>query len=328
MSDPTQPQVPPPGPPPGSFPTAPTPPPAAPPPTVQQPAVATAPPAYAAAPAGYAAPPPGYGAPPPAYPAPAVQGWGQAPPPQPNKRKPGVIIGAAVAAIGLVGGTFAVINLTKDKEKPAVPTTPSGVGVTIDPNDGPAPAPPDTPATIPGPTTPPSVVTTTLPPPTTGPPPTSPPPTSPPSGDVQSVFDRVAVAVPGGWDVQSADEGFVSLQTDGAMYFVTAGQFNGDAHTLVSGYFQQSVQGQLQDVQVQGEGDADVPTSSVVSGYVLSYQGVLATQQGSVPVEGIIIAYVTQDGIGVATETFNAVGAFDTFVNDYDAMLNSVISTL
>ncbi len=317
-----------------SDPTQPTPGAPQPPSTTQQPAApapasAPPPPGYAPPPPGYAPPPPGYappGYPPGAFPAPAAQTWGQAPPPQANKRKPGLIIGAAVAAVGLVGGTFAVINLTKDKDKPAVPTSASDVGVTIDPNDGPAPAPPDTPATIPGPTTPPSVVTTTLPPPSTTN--TTPPSTIPPSGDVQQVFDRVSVAVPSGWEVGSAESGFVALATDGAAYYVTAGQVDTDAHTLTSAYFEQAVTSQLENVQIQGEGDADLPTSSVVSGYILSYQGVLATQQGSLPVEGIIITYVAQDGVAAITETFNPVGDFDSFIDAYDAMLNSILSTL
>ena len=309
MSDPTQPPT---------VPTPVTPPPAAAPPVAAP--VAAPPPGFAAAPPGY---PPG------TYPAPGAAAWGAAPAPQPTKRKSGVIIGAAVAAVALVGGTFAVINLTQDKKESSTPSNGGGVGVTIDPDDGPAPAPPSTSATVPGPTTPPTVVTTTLPPPTTSPPTTSTPTTvSTGGGDTQTVLGNIAVTVPSGWEVGTAADGFVALGTDGAAFYITALPFQGDASQLVAAYMQEVVSAGLENVTVDGEGPTDLPTSSVVSGHVLAYQAVLATQQGSVPVEGLLVCFITQDGIGVVMETFNATGDFESHSADYNAMINSVISTL
>ena len=127
---------------------------------------------------------------------------------------------------------FAVINLTKDKED-AGPTTPASVGGHHQPRRRPGPGPAGTPATVPGPTTPPSVVTTD----------------AAAADDLaaddvtaddrvdrgvtpRAVFGSIAVTVPYGWEVGTAADGFVALGTEGAAVYITALPFNGDAQQL------------------------------------------------------------------------------------------------
>jgi hypothetical protein len=287
-----------------------------PPPAAAPPPAAPATPApavMAPAPAPPAGPPPG------AFPAPAAASWGAgAAPAAGTRRHPGVIVGGAVAAVAVLGGVFGVINLTRDKPTPATPN------VIPTPVPDPGPTPSTLPVvTIPGPQPPPTVVTTTIPPSTTTTQPEPPPPTP---SDSQAVFDRVSVGVPDGWDVLSAEEGSVLLGTDGAEYRVLADRIDGDAETIVRNWV--SDPGGLDGYTVTGTSPLDLPTSAVVSAFAATWEAVLVTQQGSLPVEGVVIAYVTQDGIAVLTETFNAIGDFDSFAADFDAMLSSVVASL
>jgi hypothetical protein len=272
-----------------------------------------------AAPAVPAPAPPPAGPPPGAFPAPAAGSWGSgAAPAQGNRRRPAVIVGGAVAAVAVLGGVFGVINLTRDKAEPASPN------VLPTPVPDPGPTPSTLPVvTIPGPQPPPTVVTTTIPPSTTT---TQPEPPPPPPSDAQVVFDRISVGVPDGWDVLTAEEGRVLLGTDGAEYLVLADRIDADAETIVRNWV--SDPGGLDGYTVTGTSPLDLPSSAVVSGFAATWEAVLVTQQGSLPVEGVVIVYITQDGIAVLTETFNAVGDFESYAHDFDAMLGSVVASL
>jgi hypothetical protein len=249
--------------------------------------------------------------------------WGRgAAPSQPHRRTPGVIIAAAVAGIAVLGGIFGLINLASDK--------PEAVGATLDPAVVPTavPDPGVSPSTlplvtVPGPQPPPTVVTTTVPSATT----TSTPPSPPPPGSgSQLVLDRIAVAVPPGWDVLDAEQGSVLLGTEGAQYHVLASTAEADAEALVRTWVADP--GGLESYTVTHASAVEAPSSSVVSAFVATWEAVLVTQQGTLPVEGVVNGYVTQDGIGVLTETFNAIGDFESFSADYSAMLGSIIATL
>jgi hypothetical protein len=261
--------------------------------------------------------------PPAAFPAPAAPTWGQGAAPAPaQKRKPAHIVVAAGAAVGVIGGALGLIGMLKD-EKP-VAAAPGLVVTAPDPTLG--PAVPDGPAPLvaPGPQVPASVVTTTIPPATT----TTVAPAPPaPTGDVQSVTGNIGVAVPDGWDVTSSSDGFVLLETSGAQYRVVTGSGYTDSVDLA----QQWINGQMDEVQdltVTDSGPATLPSANVVSGYTVVYEGVLATQQGTLPVESVVLAYVTQDGTGVVLETFNAKGDFGSYGADYGAMTDSVVRSL
>jgi hypothetical protein len=239
-----------------------------------------------------------------------------------------MIIGGAVAAIALIGGVFALVNSGKDGPK-TDPNPINNIGPVIN-TDGPAPAPPATVATVPGPT-PPSVVTTTIAPPPTSPPPTSPPPTTPGTASTgnQPVLDKIAVAIPSGWKVIKAESGYVFLAADSgdAQYRVAAGPTKGTAQSLADSWIADSAKF-LTSVKADQSKAADTPSSNVVSAWFAHYNGVLATNSGSLPVEGYVYTFVTQSGVGVITEAFIAQGGLDKHVKALQAMLDSVIATL
>jgi hypothetical protein len=237
-----------------------------------------------------------------------------------------VIIAAATSAVFVLGGAFALLNSTRH-ESTKVPVV-ANVGPTIDPNAGPTPAPPKPPPTVPGPVTPPIV---TLPPPSTAPATTTTipaTPTGPTNGNnLQTVTGPVSVAVPDGWTVDKAKPGFVLLSTNGAEYRVKAGKTELDAEAIAADWIQNDTEG-VDDLVVTDSGSLKLPSGKIVSGFTVSYTGVLATQQGSQPVEGTVIVYIGQSGLAVLTETFNAQGDFENHLEDYTTMLRSVVSTL
>ena len=259
--------------------------------------------------------------PPPAYPAqispasvpPAWQGGA---PVAPTKKKAGVIIAAAVAGVAVIGGAIGLIGLTQAGAEP------------VDGSDvaAPAPDPGPTPPTVPVVTTPGPQPPPTVPAPQPEPAPTPEPEPTPLSGG-QAVFDRIAVGVPEGWEVTTAEEGVVVLSTTGAELAVVAQPVQSDAESLVRSWVADPPGG-LEAVTIGHMEAVNPPTSSVVSTFVAEYTAILPTHQGSVPVEALVIAFVTQDGIGVLVETFNEAGAFDSYAGDYGAMVDSIIATL
>jgi hypothetical protein len=258
------------------------------------------------------------------FPAPAAATWGQGSAPvTANKRKPGVIIGAAASSVFVLGGVLGLVNLTKHDSKPA--PTPIVNGPTINPNDGPTPAPvvPKPPTPVPGPTPAPVVSTTTVPPrpsPTPTPAPSS-------SGETQPVFGSISVTVPDGWSVAQADEGYVAMGDNDAVFQVTAVETNANASDIAEAYLQ-TMQG-IDNVVIGDHGNAKLPSSNVVSAYYVMYDGVYVTQQGgSLPVSSQVIAYTTRDGVGVVVEATYKKGSFATYKDDFVSMINSVISTL
>lgn len=137
------------------------------------------------------------------------------------------------------------------------------------------------------------------------------------------------MAVPSGWSVDYADEGDVALITDGAQFSVEIYQKPGNAQQLMAAYLD-SVAGisGVEDMTVTGGGDHKLPSSKFVSAYEAQYEGVLATQQGSVPVEADVITYVTADGVGIVVEAFNEKGQFSHYSSAYSTMLTSVVRSV
>jgi hypothetical protein len=261
--------------------------------------------------------------PPAAFPAPATATWGQGAAPAPaQKRKPGHIVVAAGAAVGVIGGALGLIGMLKDE--PKVAAAPGLVVTAPDPTLG--PAIPDAPAPLvaPGPQVPASVVTTTIPPATTT---TQAPAPAAPTGDEQTVTGDITVAVPGGWDVTNSSDGFVLVETSGAQFRVVTATGYADSVELAQDWVNKQMD-EVQNLTITDSGAASLPSANVVSGYSLVYEGVLATQQGTLPVESVVLAYVTQDGVGVVLETFNAKGDFGSYGADYGAMTDSVVRTL
>jgi hypothetical protein len=245
--------------------------------------------------------------------------WNTATPPPPNaKRKPAVIIAAGVAAISLVGGGFALANVVKgDPDAPPPPTIPAVTA--IDPADGPAPAP--LAPSLPGPSIP-APTTVSAQPPTTQPSPAS-------DTDFVELVGGVILPVPSGWSVSNQSDTSVLLQTDGADFRVifTEAPANQSADALVSEVLTSLISDEVADLSV---GDITVdspPTASVVSAASAAFEGTIATTQSSAPVEGLVFAFVGQDGLAMVVDTLNLAGSYDEFEQGYNQMLVSLLTT-
>lgn len=258
---------------------------------------------------------------PPAAPAAATWGQGTAPV-APTKRKTGTIVIAAALAVGVLGGGFGLLNSMKGKTEST--TAPASIVGLPDPTAGPAIPDAQEPAPLPGPAPAPAIITTTVPDEPEPAPQDEPAPVS--SGDTQAVGGDISVGIPAGWEVTSAEDGYVLVSTDGAEYRVLITDGFDDAQSLANAWVDNQ---ELQDVQINDEFNANPPSASVVSSYLIQYQALLVTQQGgSIPVESIVLAYITQDGTGVVVETTNEVGDFDGFSDAYNEMTLSVEQTL
>jgi hypothetical protein len=261
--------------------------------------------------------------PPAAFPAPAVTTWGQggAAPAPASKRKSSTMVVAAAITVGVIGGGFGLVNVMKGET--AATAQPAALIALPDPTAGPAIPGAAVPATIPGPQPAPAIITTTIPEPVVEPEPEPAPAQT--GGGVQPVQGDISVAIPDGWEVLAAETGYVLLGTDGAEYRVLTSDGYTDAQSLAAAWLNSQ---DLQDVQVTDEGAATLPTSAVIDAYVATYEAVLVTQQGSLPVESIVFTYITQDGTGIILETTNAQGDFGSYATAYDLMQRSVEQSL
>ena len=285
------------------------------------------------------------GAPPPGWGPPTVQGWGGAPAPKANKKGPIFIVVAVVVIIGLIGGGFALLNAGKDEEKPGPsnndtdePTAVDVLGPGADPDAGPAPEEPEPDVSPPGPETEDPVEPDEPDEPDEPVEPDEPPvePDEPPvepvnTGDVVDVGAGVTVALADGWDVASNDgDGLVDLQTDGAFFRVILQSMEEgeDANTLMQLWVDNFLNNELADWTITSAQDINPPVSSVFHAAAIEFSGYFATNQGSVPVEGLAIAMVRQDGLGVIIDVLNAEGQYEAYSADYDAMFSSVLDSL
>jgi hypothetical protein len=262
----------------------------------------------------------------PTFPAAPTWGAGGTAPVPPTRRHAIVIVAIAVAVVVAIGAVFAVVNLARDEPAPPGETATPVAGPTIDPTAGPTPAPPATPVTLPGPPPPPTITTTITVATTT----TTTTPTTP-GGRTETVLGDISVAVPDGWDVLVNDGGQVVLMNDSAdaqFEVIAASDLGADAAAVLNEFVTSVLSDQVEQIEVVIQQPAQLPTSAVVSGEQMVYSAVLASQQGSIPVEGLILAYVTQDGTGIVMDTFNLSGQFDNFADDYRTMTDSVIASL
>jgi hypothetical protein len=231
--------------------------------------------------------------------------------------------------VAVLGGIFAAGNLFGGDEKPSASADEIPGAIVV--SDAPTPAPPVT-IPAPGPSVPEPVVTTTIP--------ENPPPTISPepvdeggstTGDLQMVTQGgIGVAVPSGWSVEYSEAnestGYAEIVTEGALFTVQAQPWDGDAGSLAEAWVELQSQS-VDSIEFEG-GESAVPSANVVSAFGGQYSGLLAGQQGSVPVEAVVLTFITQDGIGVILETFNAIGDWDQHVDAYVEMRDSVIATL
>ena len=334
MSDPNVPGQQPPPPPGTPPPPPPAPPqqPAYPPPGAPQPPPgsfgAPAAPAAPAAPQPYA-PQPGYYPPPGAAGAPpgSFGGYPQAAAaaPKSSKLKPAIVIGALVGVIALVGGGLALFGSSQDtEERPAV--VPTGLP-TLDPSTGPQPSEPIDPAPTPGPDPDPVVTTTTE-----APEPEPEPDPEPPTGDVAEVGGGVSVEIAKGWTLADEQDGYVQIQSpkgDGNLYvsLYDAG-FGKDPIEAMSNYIEEMIRPYVSELKNTDPELLTATSGNVIGGAKIEYTGVQAGQAGNVPVEGLVLAYVRQDGSIVVYEEMNEAGAYPALQDAYGSMFESFVATL
>jgi hypothetical protein len=321
---PAPPQQPPPQqPPPQPAPPQPAPPVAQAPYPPPQPGV---PPQGYAAPGAPTAPPGSFGA----YPT-------QPPPPQPsNKLKPIVVIGVLVAVMAVVGGGLALFGSSQDSEERSE-VVPTGLPV-LDPSQGPQPSEPIEPTPTPGPDPDPVVTTTTEAPepepdpdPDPGPGP-GPDPGPGPSGDAVEVGGGVSVVPAPKWKVAAQEAGFVQLNApsgDGNLYVSVYDESIGSEPIgVLTNYVEAMVVPYVSELQTTEPEALTGVGGNIVGAAKVEYAGVQAGQSGNIPVEGLILSFVRQDGTVVVYEEFNIAGAYEGLQPDYKSMLESVLATL
>ncbi len=267
--------------------------------------------------------------PPPPPPPPAYPPVGYPPPGAPARRmSPILLIVGVVAGVLVLGAVFFFVGRAfaggGDDEPVAAPSEAPGVLTPIPAPTQPSVEPiPSQPAPAPGPATPspiesqPSSETIPAPPPTT---PQAPEPTddpdSGPNTDAVQIVDigaGVEVAVPPGWEASQIEGGGVLISRDLAssgLYLldVPAGTTGGD---VINYWVREVVSQRLSDLQLISE-ITPIPADtspSVISAATVTYEGVLVTQQGSIPTAGFILAFVRGDGISLVINNF----AFEGF---------------
>jgi hypothetical protein len=280
------------------------------------------PPQGYAAPGAPAAPPGSFGT----YPT-------QPPPAQPsNKLKPIVVIGVLVAVMAVVGGGLALFGSSQDSEERSE-VVPTGLPV-LDPSQGPQPSEPIDPTPTPGPDPDPVVTTTTeAPEPEPEPEPDPDPGPGPgPSGDAVEVGGGVSVVPAPKWKLAAQEAGFVQLNApsgDGNLYVSVYDESIGSEPIgVLTNYVENMVVPYVSELQTTEPEQLTGVGGNIVGAAKVEYAGVQAGQSGNIPVEGLILAFVRQDGTVVVYEEFNIAGAYEGLQPDYKSMLESVLATL
>ena len=83
----------------------------------------------------------------------------------------------------------------------------------------------------------------------------------------------------------------------------------------------------MQDLE-GSTGPFEPPTSSVVDAAVLDYEAIMATNDGSVPIDGHAETYITEGGSFVSVDSMNTDGEFDLFQDDYSEIYASVLESM
>jgi hypothetical protein len=250
-------------------------------------------------------PQPGYGYPPGA----PVPPGGPARPGTPGgffKSSRGKTIGlivAGVVAVGAIGGIGAVVfggdddedfsNVSGGGAEPGEDVTPSSGGI-LNPSPigtaAPEPTEGSEPSEEPSPTAEPSPVPTEEPSPTLDP---------EPSGDVVTIGNGVQVPVLPGWQVLGQGDSDVFLG-DGQNSFVYAVTGTVDPSTDAASVISASIDSILPKQNYTQLRKTDIAPlqafGSVVSIAALQYQATWTDQQASVPLQGLLICAVRQDG--------------------------------
>ena len=149
-------------------------------------------------------------------------------------------------------------------------------------------------------------------------------------GGIVSLSDDVLFLVPKGFKIEDPGPGFAQVFGYKGYFFAYLTPKKTTLPKLITN--------NLTGIQNLGVEDLEItqPESVEVSGVTdaatLSFQGLLATQQGgSIPVEGFAYYFVRTDGTGATAFALYGKGALkpkSKLVTGYNTMLNTLVSTL
>ena len=239
-----------------------------------------------------------------------------------------VIVTAVVAVVGLSGGVGALVNglHSKDDHVAAQRGVDAArvVSPKVDPDAGPKVQAPAQPVSQPGPRPEPAATTTSQPPAGPGAKDPNDGPSTPSSGQAIVVGEGVTITPAEGYEVDGQDDHSVALSGPHGIVYVTLYRDQSQAPAVLSEDLRDLAQ-YLQDIKVEKEAPISPPTAALVDGYGAIYTGYVASAQGgTTPVEGYGVAFVRQDGLGIAFQAVNAKGNFGAFKPEMLAMVNSI----
>jgi hypothetical protein len=149
-------------------------------------------------------------------------------------------------------------------------------------------------------------------------------------GGIADLGDGVLFLVPKGFKIEENEDGFAQVFGQKGYFFAYLTQRKTTLPKLITSNLTS-----IQSLGVQGlkmTQPTSVQLSGVTSAATLSFQGLLATQQGgSIPVEGFAYYFVRTDGTGATAFGLYGKGALkpkSKLLTGYNTMLNTLISTL
>jgi RsiW-degrading membrane proteinase PrsW (M82 family) len=137
------------------------------------------------------------------------------------------------------------------------------------------------------------------------------------------------ITVPDGWEIIVQDEDHVVLCTSNACMRVFSFPVVADAtaSSVMEGLFNDFIVEALQDVEGK-IGPIDPPVDTIVDAVGLDYGAVMATNEGSGPVEGHAEVYITEGRNMVSVDNVHVADEYDRFADDYSTIWTSVIKSL
>ncbi|MEZ5116111.1 MAG: hypothetical protein R2737_07575 [Candidatus Nanopelagicales bacterium] len=272
-------------------------------------------------------PPPGYV---PAAPLPPVT-----PPPSQQARSrlnPWVLVGAVVVLVLVAGGVVLLLARSGGPVQAASVASPSA---TAEPTGEPTPSPisdQPTPTSEPLPTEEPTEFPTEEPtvqpteePTDLGVTETPTPEPTVPDGELVDFGGAVTFVLPPGWQVDQIDQGNAALiSSDEAMALILtrAGFQKSTAEDVLAQYVQGALSEQIEGLKLAEVVPLQSNSANIVSAALQEYEGSLVSQQGSVPVQGVMFALLRQDGV-VALADFTYLRGAD-IVDDVNAIMSSI----
>jgi hypothetical protein len=228
---------------------------------------------------------------------------------------PAAVAAISLAVVALLGAGFGALALISDGDEPsgrsAIPELdePEVADAPIEVEDLPA---------LPGPPVPDPASSTS----------TTRPPADRPAGESRDL-GFAEVVVPPGWSVERADRDGALLMTDGAYVEaqILPAEPDRDPVALLTEALA-TVGDDLEDVEVGQSRDAELLSARAVAGVIVGFEATAVGPSGSAPVEGLVLAYVLQDGKGLVLTAVHVRGQADAVLEDYSTIVQSIAETV